>query len=57
MDAAGMNDLWSKLDKTKDLIKFGGGFNCGKVGDSYVVNGFCMEMRAACTNPGEKIQW
>ncbi|KAI2493574.1 hypothetical protein MHU86_20967 [Fragilaria crotonensis] len=56
-DAAGMNDLWSKLDKKKDLIKFGGGFYCGKVGDIYVMNGFYMEMRAAYTNPGEKIQW
>ena len=56
-DAAGMNDLWSKLDKKKDMIKFGGGFYCGKVGDIYVMNGFYMEMRAAYTNPGEKIQW
>jgi nucleoside diphosphate kinase len=57
VDAAGMNDLWSKLKRGTSLIKFGGGFYCGKVGDIYVMNGFYMEMRAAYTNAGEKIQW
>jgi nucleoside diphosphate kinase len=56
-DAAGMNDYWSKLSKKTELIKFGGGFYCGKVKDIYVMNGFYMEMRSAYTNPGEKIQW
>lgn len=57
-DAAGMNTIWSKLSRGTSLIKFGGGFYCGKVGpDMYVMNGFYMEMRAAYTNPGEKIQW
>ena len=36
---------------------FGGGFYCGKVGDIYLMNRFCLETRAAYTNPGEKIQW
>jgi len=57
LDAAGINDKWSKLSRGKDLIKFGGGFYCGKVGDIYVMNGFYMSMRAAYCNPGEKIQW
>ena len=35
----------------------GGGFYCGKVDGIYVMNGFYMQMRAAYTNPGEKIQW
>jgi hypothetical protein len=56
-DSSGLNDMWSKLDKKKELIKFGGGFYCGKVGGIYIINGFYMEMRSAYTNPGEKIQW
>jgi hypothetical protein len=46
VDAAGINGKWSKLSRGKDLLKFGGGFYCGKVGDIYVMNGFYMEMRA-----------
>lgn len=57
LDAAGINEKWSKLERGKTLIKFGGGFYCGKVDDIYVMNGFYMEMRAKYTNPGEKIQW
>jgi len=57
VDGAGLNDKWSKLNRGKDLIKFGGGFYCGKVDGIYIMNGFYMEMRAAYTNPGEKIQW
>jgi len=55
--AEGVNAEWSKLTRGKDLIKFGGGFYCGKVKDIYVMNGFYMSMRAAYCNPGEKIQW
>lgn len=57
LDANGINAKWSKLTRGKDLIKFGGGFYCGKVDDIYVMNGFYMSMRAAYCNPGEKIQW
>lgn len=58
VDAAGLNAMWSKLKPGTDLIKFGGGFYCGKVADNvYVMNGFYMSMRAAYCNPGEKIQW
>jgi hypothetical protein len=45
-DAEGLNKEWSKLTRGKDLIKFGGGFYCGKVQDIYVINGFYMSMRA-----------
>lgn len=38
MDADGINKEWSKLTRGKDLIKFGGGFYCGKVKDIYVVS-------------------
>ena len=58
VDAAGLNDMWSKLKRGSTLLKFGGGFYVGKVADDmYVMNGFYMQMRAAYTNPGEKIQW
>jgi len=57
IDGAGLNDKWSKLSRGKNLIKFGGGFYCGKVDGVYIMNGFYMEMRAAYTNLGEKIQW
>ena len=46
LDAEGVNQEWSKLTRGKDLIKFGGGFYCGKVKDIYVMNGFYMSMRA-----------
>ena len=46
LDAEGVNSEWSKLTRGKDLIKFGGGFYCGKVKDIYVMNGFYMSMRA-----------
>ena len=57
VDSAGLNDKWSKLKPGNTLIKFGGGFYCGKVDGIYVMNGFYMQMRAAYTNPGEKIEW
>ena len=57
LDAAGINKEWSKLTRGKDLIKFGGGFYCGKVGDIYVMNGFYMSMRSAYCDAGEKIKW
>lgn len=57
IDSEGVNAEWGKLTRGKDLIKFGGGFYCGKVKDIYVMNGFYMSMRAAYCNPGEKIQW
>mmetsp|Transcript_32288 Transcript_32288/g.39651 ORF Transcript_32288/g.39651 Transcript_32288/m.39651 type:complete len:384 (+) Transcript_32288:56-1207(+) len=57
VDGAGLNEKWGKLSRGKDLIKFGGGFYCGKVDGIYIMNGFYMSMRAAYCNPGEKIMW
>jgi hypothetical protein len=57
IDGAGLDAEWGKLDRKKNLIKFGGGFYCGKVGELYVMNGFYMAMRAAYTAPGKKIYW
>lgn len=34
-----LDGLWSKLKRGKDLIKFGGGFYCGQIGDKFVING------------------
>lgn len=42
LDSEGLNKEWSKLSSGKDLIKYGGGFYCGKIGDIYVINGFYM---------------
>lgn len=46
LDSEGVNAEWGKLSRGKDLIKFGGGFYCGKVKGIYVMNGFYMSMRA-----------
>ena len=42
VDAAGLEVKWRKLVSGKNLIKFGGGFYCGKVDDIYVMNAFYM---------------
>jgi nucleoside diphosphate kinase len=57
VDGQGLEGLWRKLDKKKELIKFGGGFYCAKIGDIYVMNGFYMSMRAAYTTPPAAIHW
>jgi len=57
LDGSGLDEKWSHLKRGKDLIKFGGGFYCGKVDGLYVMNGFYMQMRSAYTNPGEKINY
>jgi len=57
VDGAGMEAKWRKLQSGKNLIKFGGGFYCGRVDDIYVINAFYMSMRAGYCNPGEKIKW
>lgn len=55
IDSDGLNTKWSKLTRGKDLIKFGGGFYCGKVDGIYVMNGFYMAMRAGMFVLFEKI--
>ena len=44
-DGAGLDAKWSTLTRGQNLIKFGGGFYCGKVEGIYVMNGFYMAMR------------
>ena len=46
VDAIELGAKWRTLEAGKDLIKFGGGFYCGKIDDIYVMNAFYMAMRA-----------
>jgi len=52
-----LNQKYDSLTKGVDLLKFGGGFYCGKVDDIYVINGFYMGMRKKFTTPGESIYY
>jgi len=52
-----LGDLYDQLEKGTTLLKFGGGFYCGKVGDIFVINGFYARMRAQFTVPGESIYY
>jgi len=55
-----MSDVGGKYDKLKkdvDLIKFGGGFYCGKVEGIFVINGFYARMRSQFTTPGTSIYY
>jgi len=55
MDALGKK--YDKLNKGVDLLKFGGGFYCGKVDGVYVINGFYASMRSQFTVPGTSIYY
>jgi len=52
---------WRECEKAGDLVKFGGGFYCGKmtVGGKvlYVFNAFFMAMRSKFTAPGASIYY
>eukprot|EP00927_Polykrikos_kofoidii_P021605 TRINITY_DN2039_c0_g1_i1.p1 TRINITY_DN2039_c0_g1~~TRINITY_DN2039_c0_g1_i1.p1 ORF type:complete len:408 (+),score=77.47 TRINITY_DN2039_c0_g1_i1:52-1224(+) len=54
------NELGAKYDQLKKgvtMLKFGGGFYCGKVDGIFVINGFYMNMRAKFTEPGTCIHY
>eukprot|EP00440_Ansanella_granifera_P016125 gb/GFBE01017515.1/.p1 GENE.gb/GFBE01017515.1/~~gb/GFBE01017515.1/.p1 ORF type:complete len:421 (+),score=131.88 gb/GFBE01017515.1/:1-1263(+) len=53
----GIGAKWATLTKDVDLLKFGGGFYCGKVDDIFVINGFYMDMRGNFTQPGKAIYY
>ena len=57
LDGAGLGRRVGAGRRGFDLLKFGGGFYCGKVKGIYVMNGFYMAMRGAYTEPGKKIYW
>ncbi|GBG25901.1 DNA polymerase zeta catalytic subunit [Hondaea fermentalgiana] len=48
---------WGELKRGENLIKFGGGFYCGKVEDMYIMNGFYLSMRGKYTNAPAKIHY
>jgi len=52
-----LSSQWAALKRGLDLLKFGGGFYCGKVGSIFVINGFYLAMRAKFTAPGTGIQY
>jgi nucleoside diphosphate kinase len=62
LDADGLNQLWATAGKNKQLIKFGGGFYCGKVQPEgrepiYMFNGFFMSMRDTFANHKASIHY
>jgi nucleoside diphosphate kinase len=48
---------YDKLKKGETMLKFGGGFYCGKVKDVFVINGFYASMREQFTKPGTAIYY
>ncbi|CAE8644215.1 unnamed protein product, partial [Polarella glacialis] len=52
-----LGEKYDKLKKGETIIKFGGGFYCGKVDDIYVINGFYMSMRGKFTAKGTSIYY
>jgi len=52
-----LGDKWGTLQKGVDLLKFGGGFYCGKVDNIFIINGFYLNMRAKFTTPGTCIYY
>jgi len=57
LDASGLGKRWLEAKDKKLLVKFGGGFYCGKIDDWYVFNGFFMEMRNKYVAPGAAIHY
>jgi len=52
-----LGDKYDTLQKGVTMIKFGGGFYCGKLEGIYVINGFYARMRSQFTVPGESIHY
>merc|ERR1719382_1676102 len=62
IDAEALDKMWAACKKAGDLVKFGGGFYCGKFtidgkGTFYVFNGFFMSMRSKFVEPGASIYY
>jgi len=62
VDADGLDKMWAEAKKSKNLVKFGGGFYCAKLekdgkGPYYVFNGFFMTMRATYVKEGVSIYY
>ena len=52
-----LGDKWASLERGVSLVKFGGGFYCGRLDDIYVINGFYMAMRASYVTPPAAVRW
>jgi len=62
IDADQLAEMWAECKKSKNLVKLGGGFYCGKLerdgkGPFYVFNGFFMTMRAGFVKEGTCIYY
>jgi len=62
IDAAALDKMWAECKKANNLVKFGGGFYCGKLeregkGTFYVFNGFFMSMRSKFVEPGASVYY
>lgn len=62
VDASELDKMWAACKKADDMVKFGGGFYCGKLekdgkGPFYVFNGFFMSMRSKFVEPGTSIYY
>ena len=57
IDGDGLDAKWATLKRGETLIKFGGGFYCGKVDGIYIINGFYMAMRGKFTAPSAAIYY
>lgn len=62
IDAEGLDKMWADCKKSGNLVKFGGGFYCGKLtvegkGTYYVFNGFFMSMRSKFVQEGASIYY
>jgi len=62
VDGDELDKMWGAAKKSKNLVKFGGGFYCAKlekdgVGTFYVFNGFFMTMRSTYVKPGASIYY
>jgi nucleoside diphosphate kinase len=61
IDADELDKMWGAAKKAKNLVKFGGGFYCGKLekdGNTwYVFNGFFMTMRSGYVKEGASIYY
>eukprot|EP00397_Hematodinium_sp_SG-2012_P020628 GEMP01021265.1.p1 GENE.GEMP01021265.1~~GEMP01021265.1.p1 ORF type:complete len:443 (+),score=126.96 GEMP01021265.1:108-1436(+) len=62
VDAEALVKLWREAEGRKNMIKFGGGFYCGKLEPAgedpiYVFNGFFMSMRSAFVKPGAEVYY
>merc|ERR1719362_517879 len=62
IDAEELDKMWAKCKKDGNLVKFGGGFYCGKLEREgkdtlYVFNGFFMSMRSKFVSEGASIYY